>query len=67
MRGGEDLSVIFHTPSVLPREKDGIMSYITMIRADHPSALGKRFKLDENGVLRKTAVASISAGKAVAV
>ena len=43
------------------------MSHITMIRADHPSALGKRFKLDENGVLRKTAVASISAGKAVAV
>ena len=43
------------------------MSSISLIQSRHPASLGKRFELDELGVMRKTAVANVLAGKAVAL
>jgi predicted P-loop ATPase len=43
------------------------MSHITMIQASRPASLGKRFELDELGVMRKSVVANVSAGKAIAL
>lgn len=43
------------------------MSIMTLIHSLRPASLGKRFELDELGMMRKSVVANVLAGKAVAV
>ena len=40
------------------------MSNITIIKSLKPDTLGKRFKLDGNGTMKKSVVASVWKGKA---
>ena len=40
------------------------MSYVTVIQSTQPTILGKRFELDSEGKLKKSAISNVTEGKA---
>ncbi|NBR53465.1 MAG: hypothetical protein EBT91_08550, partial [Rhodobacteraceae bacterium] len=43
------------------------MSYVTVIKSVQPATLGKRFELDREGKITKSAIANVWEGKATTI